>query len=155
MTALLVLVLNVVHVGLLGTWLGSMLYSLLVAQPRAARFFARDDDAHEEFLVTLGAGNRRPVLAIITAITVTGVLIMLLADVAPAVVGADLVAVAVAAAVFARVSWQLWPRRVFALPAERPHHRAVLRRHALAMVGLVSAAFTLAVIAIAMPAATG
>lgn len=153
MTALLVAALAVVHVGLLGTWLGSMLYSLLVAQPRAARFFADDDDAYEEFLVTLGAGNRRPVLAIIATITVSGALLVPLAEVASAVLAADLVVVAIAATVFARVSWRLWPQRVFALPAERPSHRFRLRRHALAMVGLVGAAFALAMAALAVPAA--
>jgi hypothetical protein len=155
MTALLVVALATLHVGLLGTWLGSMLYSLLVAQPRAARFFGSDDDAYEEFLVTLGAGNRRPVLAIITAVAGSGMLIMLVADVSPVLMVVELVLLGVAAAVFASVSWRLWPRRVFAIPAERPRHREVLRRHALAMVGLVGAAFTLAVVAIATPAAPG
>lgn len=79
----LTVLLVVGHVGLLGGWLGSMLYSLVIVQPRAARFFAGDDDAHEAFLVVLGAGNRRPVLAIIAAATVTAVLITALSPQPP------------------------------------------------------------------------
>jgi hypothetical protein len=145
LTVLVVLV----HVGLLGGWLGSMLYSLMIVQPRAARFFAGDDDAHEAFLVFLGAGNRRPVLAIIAAATVTAVLIAALARVNVAAMLGAVVALAAATAVFVRVSWWLWPRRVFALPDERSRHRTALRRHAGAMVGLIGAALALAVIAVA------
>ncbi len=148
MTAVLGALLAVVHLGLLGTWLGSMLYSLLVAQPRAARFFAADDDAYEAFLVALGAGNRRPVLAIIAAATVSGALILLMPEVNTAVIGTELAILALAGGVFARVSWRLWPRRVFALPPERPAHRRALRHHALALVGLVGTAFVLGVAAL-------
>lgn len=137
----------VVHLGLLGTWLGAMGYSLLVVQPRVARFLAADDDALEEFSTLLGAGNRRPVLAIVA--TALGTLAALIvvdrpAGLDAAFYAADALALLAAAAVFARVSWALWPRRVFALPEERPAHRAALRRHALALVGLVGAAFVAA-----------
>ncbi len=137
----------VVHLGLLGTWLGSMLYSLLVVQPRAARFFGTDDDAREAFLLTLGAGNRRPVLAIIAAAVTAGVLIPVLRQDGVPAYGASSIVVAGAAAVFIHVSWRLWPRRVFALPEERAAHRAALHRAALALVGLVGTAFVLAVVA--------
>lgn len=142
--------LAVMHVGLLAVWLGSMLYSLVVVQPRAARFFT-GDDALEEFLTVLGSGNRRPVVAIIAGLLVSGVLLAATQTWTPArasMFAAEGVALLAATAVFARVSWRLWPRRVFALPEERPAHRAALRRHAMAMVGLVGAAFVLAVAAI-------
>ncbi|NEE00160.1 hypothetical protein [Phytoactinopolyspora halotolerans] len=141
----------VVHLGLLAAWLGSMLYSLVIVQPRAHRFFAADDDRLEEFLTVVGSGNRRPVVALITGLFVS-LAVIPIADTprAPqailyAVEGGLLVAAAV---VFARVSWWLWPRRVFALAEERPRHRISLRRHAFAMVGLTGAAFVVAVTAL-------
>jgi hypothetical protein len=39
----------VMHAGLAASWLGGIVYSLLVVQPKAAAFFA-DDDSHEAFL---------------------------------------------------------------------------------------------------------
>lgn len=143
--------LAVAHVGLLAVWLGSMLYSLLIVQPRAARFFAADDDTLEEFLTVLGSGNRRPVAGILVALFVTGG--ALVAAIGPTATQAILFAaegalLLAAAVVFSRVSWRLWPRRVFALPGERPAHRTALHRHALAMVALAGAAFVLAVLAV-------
>lgn len=144
LTALVLLV----HVGLLGGWLGSMLYSLVIVQPRAARFFAGDDDGHEAFLIMLGAGNRRPVLAIIGVVLATGAILAVVAPVEPGLVVLEGALVVTAALAFGRVSWQLWPRRVVARAAERPAYRAALRRHAVALVALVGAAFSVAVIAV-------
>lgn len=48
--------LAVVHVGLAAVWLGSMLYSLMIVQPRAARVLGGDDDRLEEFLTVVGWG---------------------------------------------------------------------------------------------------
>lgn len=151
--AALSVALHVGHLSLAGVWLGAMAYSLVVVQPRAARFFGSETE-HEEFLLTLGAGNRRPVLAVLGGLAVTGALIPVTTG-PTATQGALYVAEGVllvaAAAVFARVSWLLWPRRAFALPDEWPAHRSALRRHALAMVGLVGGAFTLAVVAATLP----
>lgn len=140
------------HLGLLAGWLGSMSYSLVVVQPRATRFLAADDDTLEEFLTVLGAGNRRPVLAIVAGLFAS--LAALVVIDAPdgwraALYGVEAALLVAAAAVFARVSWRLWPRRVFALPEERPAHRAVLRRHAVAIVALVGASFVAAVLVLA------
>ena len=147
-----VAVLAVAHIGLASVWLGSMLYSLVIVQPRAARVLGEDDDRLEEFYTVLGAGNRRPVLGILAGLVATGVLLVVAASPGGsqlALYAVEAVALLAAAAVFARVSWRLWPRRVFALPSERPTHRAALRRHALTMVALVGAAFALGVSAIA------
>ncbi|WP_166354741.1 hypothetical protein [Phytoactinopolyspora limicola] len=146
--------LAVIHLGLLAVWLGAMLYSLVIVQPRAARFFT-DDDTHEEFLTVLGAGNRTPVLAILVAVVGTGIPLAATGELSTAagwLLGVEGVLVVAAAAVFTRVSWRLWPRRVFALPSERPAHRTQLRRHALLMVALVGTAFVLAVVAVTNPA---
>ncbi|TDE02442.1 hypothetical protein [Jiangella asiatica] len=143
----------VAHVGLAAAWLGSMLYGLLIVQPRLARLLSADDELLEELLTRLGAGNRRPVLAIIVGLLVTAPLLAVAVDAdgaQVALLAADGALVLAAGGTFARVSWRLWPRRVFALPSERPAHRAALRRHALFMVALVGGAFTAAVTALAI-----
>lgn len=145
-------VLAVAHLGLISVWLGSMLYSLLIVQPRVTQFLAGDDDQLEALLTTLGAGNRRPVLALIAGIEVSGGLLVAVSGPSAAQLSLYLVAlvlVGAAGALFVRVSWQLWPSRIFALPAERPAHRAVLRRYAMMMTGLLATSFTLAVAALA------
>jgi hypothetical protein len=52
-----------------------------------------------------------------------------------------------ASVLFWWVSWRGWPRRLFALPAELPAEQIRFRRVALAMTGLVGAAFLLGVAA--------
>lgn len=145
-------VVAVMHLGLAGTWLGAMSYSLLIVQPRAGRFFGTDDDAFEAFLTNLGAGNRRPVVAIIAGLVVSGAALPILRTPATAQVALyvlEAVLLLAAALTFVHVSWRLWPDRIFALPLERSRHRAVLRRHAIAMVLLISAAFAIAVVNVA------
>lgn len=55
------------HLMLAGVWLGATTYSLLVVQPKVTRFFA-DPGRREEFLTVLAAGNRRSVVALISAL---------------------------------------------------------------------------------------
>jgi putative copper export protein len=145
-------VLLLVHVGIAATWLGGMVYSLAVVQPKAARFFGTDEEAHEAFLTTMASGNRSKVLALIGALALTGgALLLVVADPAEplqlgihAAKGALLLA---ALAVFADVSWRQWPRRLFALPDERAAVRARFQRSAYALVAIVGLAFVLGVIA--------
>jgi Flp pilus assembly protein TadB len=140
----------VVSHGLLGaTWLGAMLYSLFVVQPRAARFFAGDDDAYEQWVVTLAAGNRWRVVALIAAIGVSGTALAIGYAGWSAVVLAKAVLLAIAAGVFWYVSWRHWPRRIFATEAERPALRRTLRRCAYT---LVACAGTASVLGLALAA---
>jgi hypothetical protein len=140
----------VVHALAGAVWLGAMVYSLRVVQPRAARFFAGDDDAHEDFLTTLAARNRWPVLGLAGLIAATGIGAYALAPAGPvafalhAVKGALLLA---ALGVFAYVSWRVWPKRLFSLPEERTALRTTLRHAAYALTALVGAAFALGVAA--------
>lgn len=143
----MIIALVVVHATLAAVWLGSMAYSLLVVQPKAARFFRQDEEAHEAFLTTLATGNRWPVVAVIAGLAASGAALWALSpptDALGTAVHAVKATVLIAAAVvFWYVSWRLWPRRVFALPAERPRHRAVLRRAAVVLIVLVGCAFVL------------
>lgn len=64
-------------------------------------------------------------------------------DVAAHAVKAGLLAVTTAS--FWYVSWRHWPRRVFALPDERPALRRQLRTLAWTMTVLIGAAFVIGV----------
>jgi uncharacterized membrane protein len=136
----------VVHAGLATVWLGGMAYSLTVVQPKAARFFAGDDDRHEEFVALIAQGNRWKVIVLIVALAGSGAVLWAMDDfehTAVHLVKAGLLAFATA--IFWYVSWRHWPRRVFALPEERPAMRRQLRMLASTMTVLVGAAFVIGV----------
>src|SRR5262245_1885744 len=124
----------VVHLTTAAVWLGGMSYSLTVVQPKTARFFAGDEPRREEFLTTLAQGNRWKGVGLIGGRAVTGAGVVLTAG---RVTAAGYLAVlglyAVAAAIFANVSWRHWPARVFAIAQELPGYRRSLTRQAWAM----------------------
>lgn len=141
------------HLGLAAAWCGSMGYSLVVVQPKVARF-GFEDDRLEEFLTLLAQGNRWKVVPIIAALLATGTAVAALTGGATrAAFAGVLVLYCAAAAVFADVSWRHWPVRVFALPQERPALRRALRIRAWTMLVLVGAAFGTALLTVASAAA--
>ena len=127
------------HLLLGAGWLGAMSYSLFMVQPKAARYFRDDDDAHEEFVTTLANGARWKVIGLLAAVAATGVALAVWAPHRTAGWWAGLAAkvalLLAASAVFWWVSWRAWPARVFALPAERPRWRRRFRLAGLAMMG--------------------
>jgi hypothetical protein len=141
-----------VHVGVGAVWLGSMVYSQGVVQPRVGRLFGEPARA-EEVYRELAAGNRWRVIALIALLAASG------AGLAPllagergdawwwALIAAKSVLLVAAAAAFWWVSWRGWPARVFALPAELPALHRRFRRVALVMTGLIGTAFVLGVLA--------
>jgi hypothetical protein len=143
----------VIHAGLAAVWLGGMAYSLTVVQPKVARFFAADDDRQEEFAALIAQGNRWKVIGLIAALAGSGAVIWVMDDhddVAAHAVKASLLAVTTA--IFWYVSWRHWPRRVFALPDERPALRRRLRTLAWTMTVLIGAAFVIGVsVSVAAP----
>ncbi len=127
-------------------WLGSMVYSLAVVQPKIARFFP-DEERREEFLVTLANGNRWPVVGLVAGLVVSGSVVAITG--AGAVSTGYAVAVGldvVAAAIFVDVSWRHWPARVFALPAELPRFRRALTLRATTMTALVGVSYVVAAV---------
>jgi hypothetical protein len=132
-----------VHLLAAALWFGAMAYSLGVVQPRASRFLAGDERRSEAFAVELAAGARRGVLALIALLAISGgVLVATEAGDDPSAGWWLLVAVkaallAAAAALFAYVSWALWPRRLFATADELPALRRRFRAVAYALTGLV------------------
>jgi hypothetical protein len=127
-------------------WLGATGYSLFVLRPKAARFFAADDEAHETFVTTVAQGARWKVVGLLAGIGATGLALVALASPADrsagwwVAVAAKAALLAIAAAIFWRVSWRYWPARVFALPAERPAWRRRTRDAGLALMTCAAAA---------------
>lgn len=148
---LLTMVLVVVHAGVGALWLGSMAYSLFIVQPRLAGMVGGDPARVEEAQRELAAGNRWPVVGMITMLWLSGAgLAALGVPVATtawwaAVVGKALL-LAAATVLFWWVSWRAWPRRVFALPDELPGLQRRFRLVALAMAALVGSGFVLGVL---------
>jgi hypothetical protein len=140
----------VIHLGVAVAWLGAMGYSLMVVSPRIARAIP-DPVRAEELYRELGAGNRWPVIGIITVLAATGAGLIFVQDGRSSawwlVIAAKVLLLGAATGLFWWVSWRGWPLRVFALPAELPAHQARFRRVALAVWTLVAAAFGLGVIA--------
>jgi putative copper export protein len=130
----------VAHLTIAAVWLGSMVYSLTVVQPRVERFFP-DAERREEFLVTLANGNRRPVVALVAALLLTDVEILAVRPEVRLGYGIALVLHLLAGALFVQVSWRHWPARVFALAEELPGYQHRLRQLAWTILGLVTAAF--------------
>lgn len=140
----MVVIVQLVYLVLTTLWLGSMVYSLVVVQPRVARFF-RDDEQREEFLVVLANGNRWPVVALVVGLLLSGGGVAITGSGAVSVgftlaVGLDLVA----AGIFVDVSWRHWPARIFALPEEIPGFRRRLTVRAATMTVLIGVSYVVA-----------
>src|SRR5262245_12948208 len=71
--------LAVLHALVAAVWLGAMVYSLTVVQPRARDYFATDDEL-EQFIATLGHGARWKVLTAFALMAVSGAGLSLLAE---------------------------------------------------------------------------
>jgi hypothetical protein len=149
--ALLTLLLAAVHALTGAAWLGAMIYSLTVLQPRAIRFFD-GPERFEEFITVVSHGARRKVLAVFAITAVTGLGLVLLR---PGPVSAVWVVLVVLKTVllvaslvlFVYVSWRMWPARVLALPEEIPGLQRQFRRAGLTMIALVGLNFLLGILA--------
>jgi hypothetical protein len=139
-----VVIVELAYLVLTTLWLGSMVYSLVVVQPKVARFFP-DDERREEFLVALANGNRWPVVALVAGLVVSGGVVAVAGSGAVSVGYAVAVVLdLVAAAIFVDVSWRHWPARVFALPEELPRFRRALMARAATMTVLIGLSYVVA-----------
>ena len=124
-----------------------------MVQPKVASFFP-DERSREEFLLVLAHGNRRTVLALVTALMGSGAAVVVTAGGRSAAIGYTLALVlyTAAAGIFANVSWRHWPARVFTLRPNWPGTGAGLRLQAVAMLALVTTGFLIAVaVSVALP----
>ena len=143
---------TIVHLGTAAVWVGAMAYSLTVVQPRAERLLG---DRYEAFAAELAAGARWKVLGMAAVLGGSGaglVIAELAGEPDPSAAWAALVVakgvlLLAAVALFAYVSWRLWPARVFALPDELGAVRERFRTAALGLTALVSLGLVLGAIA--------
>jgi uncharacterized membrane protein len=149
-TPAVVVLLSIVHVLAGAGWLGAMAYSLLVLQPKAARFF-EDPEKFEEFVASIAHGARWPVLASLAVMGASGAGLWLLSPPRDAawttLIATKLALFVVAAAIFCYTSWVLWPARVFASPDQVPRFQRKFRRIGLTLIVIASAEIALGVIA--------
>ena len=146
--------LGVAHVGAAATWLGAMVYSLGVVQPRAQRFLGTAE-RYESFAVELGGGARWKVLGLCGALAASGAGLAAMeisgasspSRLWVALIVAKAVLLAVAVGLFAYVSWWLWPARIFAAPDELVAVQRRFRVVALLLTAVVAAGLVLGAVA--------
>jgi hypothetical protein len=127
----------VVHSVLGAALLGGTLYSFLTVQPRAKAHF-KDVRDFETFVANLAHGARWKVLTLLAAIAITGFVDPLLSEsVRPRLwwicFGIKGVLWAAVLGSFVYVSWNLWPRRIFAALTDLP----AIRRKFTVMGGVI------------------
>jgi hypothetical protein len=121
-----------VHVLGGGVWIGAMVFSIFILQPRAEQFFRSEAD-FEDFIFSVVHGARWKVFSGIVAILLSGIGLAVwpkhaIVSESPLWLGlfvGKLAAFVIAAGLFIYVSWVLWPRRTFATPDELP----AIKRH--------------------------
>jgi hypothetical protein len=129
------------HLLVAAVWLGAMTYSLIVVQPRAARELSLE--RYERLAQSLAAGQRWKVLGLMAALAGSGAGLAVGAHGDGswwAVIALHAGLLVAALAMFVQVSWRLWPRRLFALPAELPGVQARFRLVASVLLVLVGSA---------------
>jgi uncharacterized membrane protein len=144
----------VVHVGVTAAWLGGMLYSITVVQPKLVRFFA-DPSEREDFATVLASGARWKVLglAAVLALSGAGLTAIELGEASgawAALVVLKAVLLAAAVALFVYVSWRLWPQRLLAHLSGSPdlvRIQARFRWIALTLTALIAAGFVAGIVA--------
>ncbi len=124
----------IAHVWIGAVWLGGVWLSLVNLHRRGPRLFA-DEAEFERVIAGFTRGNRWLILAAAGGMCLSGALLWALIEARPA--GWSALIIAKVALLcgnvigMAYVSWIIWPRRLFALPAELP---AIRRRQTVVRV---------------------
>jgi hypothetical protein len=138
----------VIQTVVLAAWFGSMVYSIVIVQQFQLR--APDPENYEDVGQQMASGSRRRITRLIVLITISGTgfaITRITADPGPSdtwitLMWVKLVLFVLAVCAFAYQSWWVWPRRIFALPAEMPAVRRTFLITSLfmaVMLGLVLA----------------
>jgi uncharacterized membrane protein len=141
----------ITHVLAGSVWLGAMVYSLFVLHPQAHRYFESETE-FEAFIITISGGARGKVLAALSAIAASGLVLAfvrwphLTSRIGLVLVGVKVVLFAAALCLFVYTSWRLWPARLFAAPAEIPRFQRVFRRVGYTMITLAVLSMVLGVL---------
>ena len=146
-----------VHAGATAAWLGGMLYSITVVQPKLMRFFA-DPSEREDFATVLASGARWKVLGLAAVLGLSGIALTAIelgeteatSDAWAALVVLKGGLLAVAVALFIYVSWRLWPQRLLAHMSGSPDLARIQARFrwiAIALTALIAAGFVAGVLA--------
>jgi len=138
-----------IHVLAGAAWFGAMAYSLTIVQPRSKRFFADDDEKFELFVSTIAQGARWKVLGGLGLIAASGLALIPLSRPHPlasawtCLIAIKAALLLIAVILFCRISWRLWPLRVFAVTSELPAIRRRFLRFAMTMVVIAAVAMML------------
>lgn len=128
-----------IHLLSAAAWFGALVYRVFVVDPKAGRFFG-PGAGFEHFSLDLAHGMRRVVLAAILTCGLSGFVLMGLKWNAAggwlALMAGKAGLWAIAAALFAYISWVFWPKRVFATADEWPRLRRQGVWLALTMIGI-------------------
>jgi hypothetical protein len=140
----------VIHAVLSAALLGGMLYSFITVQPRAKLYF-KDIRDFEAFVANLAHGARWKFLTALAVIGITGSADPLLSEAARPQLwwicfGIKCVLWTAILSCFVYVSWWLWPRRVFAAPADLPAIRRDFTMIGRTMLFLLLIAFVMGVV---------
>lgn len=138
------------HAVLSAALLGGMLYSFVTVQPRAKLYF-KDSRDFEAFVANLAHGARWKFLTALAVIVITGSADPLLSESARPLLwwicfGIKGVLWTAILSCFVYVSWWLWPRRVFAAPADLPAIRRDFTIIGRIMLFLLLIAFVMGVV---------
>jgi hypothetical protein len=150
-------VLVLVHIGVTAAWLGAMLYSIVVVQPRLAEFFT-DAGEREDFATVLAAGARWKVLGLAAALAFSGAGLTAIelaeaenpGDAWVVLVVAKTALLAATTALFVYVSWRLWPARLLAHMSGSPELAEIQTRFraiSVALTALIAAGLVAGVVA--------
>lgn len=138
----LYVILAIIHVIYTCTFLGALIYSVFVMIPGTQRYFGEDVDALNDFQMVVAHGGRTKVIQQLGPLLASG-LGMLAVDhrldltQALLVIGKT-VAFAVVVGAFWYMTFNLWPRRPFALASEMP---GIMNRFKVAMALTFAAIF--------------
>jgi len=140
-----------IHLLAAAGWFGAMMYSLVVLHPKTRQFFGEDDEKYESFISNAASGARWKMIGGLVTIAVTGLALIPLARPRPVNVTWDAIMIGktallvVVGIIFWRISWRLWPKRVFATAAELPGIRRQFRNAGVTMIVIAGVAMVLSV----------
>ncbi len=146
------LTLSILHALAGAVWLGAMVYSLFLLQPKAKAYFGNDAD-FERFITAASSGARWKVLGGLVVIGLSGIVLAML--IMPAsvgagwwsILGAKALLFVVAVGLFVHVSWRLWPARLFADATEVQRYQRSFRRAGMSMAAIATASIALGIAA--------